>query len=159
LAVKLAPYSLLAILVFAVATNLEMVRPLIPLDYHSDEVRRLTAMFFHLISVPFVAASLSIRSGPVDRGLGDLAYPVYLLHWPMFVLAGLMVSATVVPLAIVLTAVSSLAMFWFVDRPLEAWRHQFVARRVVNPGDASSQSQPNSMTTGNHALPEALRIT
>jgi peptidoglycan/LPS O-acetylase OafA/YrhL len=159
LAVKLAPYSLLAIFAFAVATNLEIVRPLIPLDYHSDEVRRLTVMFFHLISLPFVAASLSIRSGSVDRALGDLAYPVYLLHWPMFVLAGLMVSGTVVPLAILLTAVLSLAMFWFVDRPLEAWRHEFVARRVVNSGDAGSQSQPNSTTPGNDALPEALRIT
>jgi peptidoglycan/LPS O-acetylase OafA/YrhL len=159
LAVKLAPWSLLAILVFAVAAYLEIGRTLIPQFYESDTVRRLTVMFFHFVSLPFVAASLSIRSGPVDRGLGDVVYPIYLLHWPLFLVAGLMVSVGVVPLALFLTAVLSFAIFWFVDRPLEAWRHEFVARRVVNPGNAGLQSQPNSMTPGNDALPEALRIT
>jgi hypothetical protein len=57
LAVRLAPYSLLVILVFGMATNLEIARPLIPLDYSSNDVRRLTVMFFHIISLPFIAAS------------------------------------------------------------------------------------------------------
>lgn len=130
LAVKLAPFSLIAVLVFAVATNFEVVKPLIPFDYTSNDVRRLTVMFFHLISLPFVAASLSIHSSPLDRAAGDLAYPVYLLHWPMFVLAKLLTSVAIVPLALALTAVSSLAVFRFVDRPLEAWRHAFVDKRA-----------------------------
>ena len=130
LAVKLAPFSLLAVLIFAVATNFEAVKPFIPFDYQSNDVRRLTVMFFHLISLPFVAASLSITSSPVDRALGDLAYPVYLLHWPMFVLAKLVTAVAIVPLALLLTTVLSLAVFRFVDRPLEAWRHAFVARRA-----------------------------
>lgn len=137
LAVKLAPWSLLAVLVFAIATNLEIVRSLIPLDNHSTEVRRLTSMIYHVLSLPLVAASLSTRSSVLDRGLGDLAYPVYLLHWPMFVLAGLMTPVATVPIALLLTLASSLVIFWLVDRPLEAWRHEFVRRRLERPGAGS----------------------
>jgi peptidoglycan/LPS O-acetylase OafA/YrhL len=76
--------------------------------------------------------------------LGDLAYPVYLLHWPMFALATMMTPVAVVPLALLLTVILSFAVFWFVDRPLEARRHQFVARRMdVAEGAPFSSPQSN----------------
>jgi peptidoglycan/LPS O-acetylase OafA/YrhL len=72
--------------------------------------------------MPYIAASLGKRSGRFDKVAGDLAYPLYLLHWPMFIAAARIAPGHIVPVAVVMTIAATLALSFAVDRPLEAWR-------------------------------------
>jgi len=82
--------------------------------------------------LPYAALSVAKVSSKTDRVLGDLAFPVYIAHWPVFVVASGLVSRWILP-AMLATAVVSLLLCALVDRPLERWRRAFVASRRARP--------------------------
>jgi peptidoglycan/LPS O-acetylase OafA/YrhL len=129
---RLAPISLAAVILLGVGA--EIVRPSPSLG---PSTSRFVVMLLSLVSLPYVAASLAKKSDPVDRKLGDLAYPIYLFHWPMFLVATKVSPEHRIWAALTLTLAISFALFWLVDRPLEAWRHAFVSRRAANPNAKS----------------------
>lgn len=81
-----------------------------------------------MTALPFAALSVGRRSSERDRMLGDLAFPVYVIHWPMFALTSLMFTHWVLP-ALIGTAAASWLLGGLVDRLSEQRRRQFIARR------------------------------
>jgi peptidoglycan/LPS O-acetylase OafA/YrhL len=81
--------------------------------------------FFWLAPLlPYVAHSLTLRSSRLDRRLGDLSYPLYLVHWPLIAAAKAQFGeslATKAGVALVALAVA-LALYGLVDRPIDALR-------------------------------------
>lgn len=85
--------------------------------------------------IPYTALSVTKISSKTDRMLGDLAFPVYIAHWPVFVVVSGLVNHWVAP-AMLATLVVSLLLWAFVDRPLERRRRAFVDRQRVAPAPA-----------------------
>jgi peptidoglycan/LPS O-acetylase OafA/YrhL len=101
----------------------------------------LLTVFYLLIPfarpIYLVAASLCLpgivllgRRNPLDKFLGELSYPIYLLHpiFTIFIIPGSTIWAEVV--AVVSTLALSAFFLFAVDRPVEAIRR----RRVENDG-------------------------
>ena len=107
-------------------------------------VARYVAIALSAVLLPYIAASVLRRSGAFDLWLGNLAYPIYLIHWPMFLVTKEMQHPVI--MAAVLTAGCSILFSLAIDRPLEALRRRFVASRraddeVVSPPSRGRQSR------------------
>lgn len=87
-----------------------------------------------MVLLPFVAWNVHQPSPPLDRHLGNLSFPLYLVHFPVIVLTvGLTSSALANKgAALVISVVATLVLYVFVDRRLERWRKTRMHRR----GDA-----------------------
>ena len=136
-AIRLAPVGLVTFVLVLLIPNLFGPVPL-------DSVWRFGVVVSAMIMLPYVAASLSKLPGRRDRTLGDLAYPVYLFHWPMFLIAARLAPEHSLGLALLLTAVVSVILLWLVDRPLEKWRHAFVDGRVRQRPEHVVMAHPGS---------------
>ena len=83
-------------------------------------------MAWCLVLVPYIAWNVRQSSPPVDRLLGDLSFPFYLLHFPVLSIGtavGLFAPDWAGKLAALLAAVTlTLLVYQFIDRPIEAWR-------------------------------------
>lgn len=82
----------------------------------------LFAFLWVLPILPYVATSLTLRSGQVDRHIGNLSYPLYLVHEPI-VLAIVPLGGMAMKLvAVALAAAATLSLYLLFDRPLERLR-------------------------------------
>ena len=125
-AVALSPYSLVALALCGIAAADATIGALIT----EHGLLRFAAIATGLLGLPYVAASLTRKSHAGDRVLGDLAYPVYLLHWPVkIVVVEWFPASFKLPVAITLTMILSLAVYALLDRPLEKLRRKFVEAR------------------------------
>jgi peptidoglycan/LPS O-acetylase OafA/YrhL len=124
--IRLAVPSLVAFVLLGVVPNI--VRPAFSLD----AISRFVVILLSSVSLPYIAASLAKKSDQADRMLGDLAYPVYLFHWPMYLIVAKIFPNQGLAMAVTLTAAVSIAVLWLVDRPIETWRRRLVSRRVVD---------------------------
>lgn len=69
------------------------------------------------------------RMSALDRFIGDLSYPIYLVHGPMFFAVQMLVSGRGVSLvAIVPTILASILLVVLVDRPMDAVRARLGSR-------------------------------
>lgn len=86
------------------------------------------AMLWMVPLLPYVAHSLTIRSTKLDRHLGNLSYPLYLVHFPIIaVLTGIYgTSLPVKACAIALGCVLALLVYWLFDRPVDKLRVKVV---------------------------------
>lgn len=130
---RMAHLSLAAFLAFTVATHLIpytstfLVKD-VPDPFHRD----IFSFFWMLPILPYIAHSLTLPSGGVDRKLGDLSYPIYLVHAP--IVMGLQqafgVSTPIKVLAIGLSLAVAVAVYFLADRPFDAMRQMiFESRR------------------------------
>jgi peptidoglycan/LPS O-acetylase OafA/YrhL len=100
-----------------------------PEPFHRD----IFAFFWMLPLLPYVVRSLNVKSGPLDRSLGDLSYPLYLVHWPLIAIVrehmgrGLDAKALAVLAAVLLT----LALYVVVDRPIDKVRRRLFEPRPI----------------------------
>ena len=82
--------------------------------------------------VPYVAASLHRPSGANDRILGDLSYPLYLVHMPMLIAMQEIYDWRTLPgvIGLILLTFAATYVFWrAVDRPAERMRKIVLASR------------------------------
>ena len=92
---------------------------------------RFDAILVGIVATPYIAATLLKKSSLLDRVLGDLAYPVYLLHWPAYIFAMRVASgSTVLPVALLTTVAFTAVVYLAIDRPIEALRRRFVASKA-----------------------------
>lgn len=82
------------------------------------------SFFWMLPLLPYVAHSLTVRSSKLDRRLGDLSYPLYLVHWPLIATVKAHYGLTLATKAGVAASavVVALALYSLVDRPVDALR-------------------------------------
>lgn len=98
----------------------------------------LFSMVWMLPLVPYIACSLHKRSSATDRHLGNLSYPFYLVHTA--VIAGLRFGFQGMLLKIVALAVTSLLsllIYWLFDRPVDKLRH-----RIFTPSAKMAATLP-----------------
>lgn len=126
---RIAKISLLA---FLVVTLLLAVLPatqaLMVKTREVPEGSDVFSMLWMLPLIPYIASSLHKRSDQIDRHLGNLSYPFYLVH--TVVIAGLRIGFQGIILkilALVVTGVVSLVIYWAVDRPAEKLRHRLLS--------------------------------
>ena len=74
--------------------------------------------------LPYVAHSLTIRSSRLDRHLGNLSYPLYLVHFTTVAVVVNWLGATLEAkaLAVALSCILALAIYWLLDRPIDRMR-------------------------------------
>ena len=83
------------------------------------------------IALPFIFAYT--RRNHTDRFIGEFSYPVYLLHWLVIdilrMLGSPWVDANLGALTCLLTLLASIALWFCVDRPIDAWRQTLSEKR------------------------------
>jgi len=80
------------------------------------------AMLWLTPLLPYVAGSLRLKSSPLDRHVGNLAYPLYLVHFPILHALGL-TSPVEKLLASALAFGVALLLYVLVDVPIEKGRY------------------------------------
>jgi peptidoglycan/LPS O-acetylase OafA/YrhL len=116
--VSLAAFAAATALIYAIPSlrgNLFKSQP----DFLQVDV---FAMIWLAPLLPYVAGSLRLKSSPLDRHVGNLAYPLYLVHFPIlhaFGLTGLGEKLLVSGLAFGV----ALLLYVLVDVPIEKGRY------------------------------------
>ena len=122
-------------LVFAALVVLPIFR-ILPL---LDSVVAVVFPFAFALFVPAVFASTSRLR--VDRWIGELSYPLYLVHF--FVLSVLVSLSVVVPsfVAVLLSVVAAAILVIAVDRPIEVYRQKRITAQLNKAGIAYSADE------------------
>ncbi len=89
------------------------------------------------LSLPVVARSVRESSAPMDRMMGDLAYPLYLFHWMprecYYALGGpsrpVWQAVALLLLNFAFAVAGAWVIYKMVDRPLDRLRSRWVAKR------------------------------
>jgi peptidoglycan/LPS O-acetylase OafA/YrhL len=102
-------------------------------------------VFIFPFALPFIFAHT--RKNTVDRMIGDLSYPIYLTHFIIIDLLRVTESPWVDrymgEFACLCTIAASVILWYFVDRPIDAWRQSLVGSvRRPRPEVAPSWSLP-----------------
>jgi peptidoglycan/LPS O-acetylase OafA/YrhL len=128
-AARLAPWSLAATVAVCAVAMIAGIpdRP----------TARALLLLASVLLAPYVAASVARVSDAGDKRLGDLAYPLYVIHMP----AGMLVSAVALPggsyARVAVAAAAAWALLRAVDIPLERRRQRFVCRAMRAAGGRS----------------------
>lgn len=94
------------------------------------------AFLWMLPLLPYVARSLRQRSSKLDRDLGNLSFPLYLVHFPLIAFtAQLGLGGWTKYAAVAVSVVVAVALYKLFDRPVDAWRLR------VTEGRATGQNQ------------------
>ena len=116
---------------FIVVTAVIMVSPLhefITVKSMHGLMRVDIFSFFWMLPVlPFVAWSLRMKSDRLDRHIGNLSYPLYLVHFSVIAMVADR-SLQGKALSIALAVLISLTVYALFDLPLERFRHSIVKR-------------------------------
>jgi peptidoglycan/LPS O-acetylase OafA/YrhL len=87
-----------------------------------------------IVAVPSLFAFT--RDNRFDRAIGELSYPVYILHFPILkMLSGFEVKG---PFnygtnAAILSILAGALVYLVIDRPVDRWRHRMVAKSAAAP--------------------------
>lgn len=83
------------------------------------------SMVWMLPLLPYVAASLAVRSSPLDRDVGNWSYPLYLIHVPL--IAFCVAHGQTKWLGVGLALILALALFYGPDRLFERGRRWLIS--------------------------------
>jgi peptidoglycan/LPS O-acetylase OafA/YrhL len=102
--------------------------------------------FSRIASVSFLMLTLALipflfqatKNQTLDRGLGELSYPIYVCHmlviwfldWAAALTSGVIRGIVIIAMTILM----SIALYWWIDRPVDSWRQRRVdAKRPLAP--------------------------
>jgi peptidoglycan/LPS O-acetylase OafA/YrhL len=124
-----ASCSLIGFLVFSLITAMSpFLSKATPDPFDHD----IWGFVWMLPLLPYVAHSLTLKSSRLDRHLGNLSYPLYLVHYPLIALATAHFGGSwTTKLAAVSVAFTvALLIYVIVDRPLDRWRVRLTESRA-----------------------------
>lgn len=124
---SLAAFAVLSLAFVAVPQTRAMLDSHLPNPIDQD----LFAFIWLLPLIPYVAHSLAIPSGEFDRHLGNLSYPLYLVHYPIIQLSSdaLGPGFSAKGVALLSSAVVACLLYWFFDRWTDRHRRAFFEGR------------------------------
>ena len=91
-----------------------------------DDARDMLAMVWSLPLLPYIAASLRLKSSPLDRHLGNLAFPFYLIHEVL--IQALRAQGWGKPMVAMACICAAFLLYVAVDLPIERFRHRLLGR-------------------------------
>lgn len=109
----------------------------------------LIAMVWMLPLIPYIEASLRVKSSPLDRHLGNLSYPFYLVHEPVILAAKPFGLSK--PLIALVAAGVAVAFYLLLDVPFEKWRYRLLDRLRRRQGQPQPAAVVASEKGGNLA--------
>ena len=101
---------------------------LIQLDFNNPWLNIFCYLFFALMLIPIFHYTSQSK---VDRFIGEMSYPVYLVHWPIIAYLitqhrGSWMWSLIIS---VITLVFALILYLFIDRKIEMFRQSFARKR------------------------------
>lgn len=109
---------------FAVMTALTCLTPFMLKSRPDPFDRDIYAALWMLPLLPYAARSLTVKGPRIDRDLGNLSYPLYLMHLPVLLLLRPLVGHSLGGRALIVVVAVSLAVLIYrlADRPIDKWR-------------------------------------
>ncbi|MDP3854857.1 acyltransferase [Phenylobacterium sp.] len=123
---SLAAFVILTVVAAVAPATRSFVDKTVADPFHRD----IFAFFWMLPLLPYVARSIAKPSGDLDRHLGNLSFPVYLVHYPI---AAYLVSHQTAPLvakpaALLATVLMAVGLYLVFDRPVDELRMRWTER-------------------------------
>jgi peptidoglycan/LPS O-acetylase OafA/YrhL len=112
---------------FFVCADISALRPQVILEGRARLINDdILGMGWAVLLIPYVGASLKKRSSNLDRMLGDSAYPLYLIHYPVFRLVEGILAPSLLTKAFsaIAAGIACACLYFFVDRPMESMRRE-----------------------------------
>lgn len=83
-----------------------------------DNKSSLEILFYFYLFILLPLASKLMKNFKIDRFLGDLSYPIYLIHFPLLIVFGKDSSL----ILIIFSIVSGVIIYWFFQRKIEKFK-------------------------------------
>ena len=127
-----------SLLAFGLVTVLTGFTPFLSKASPDPFDQDIYAFFWMLPLLPYVAHSLTRRSSALDRHLGNLSFPLYLVHFPLIALARVHFGdSEVVKLAAAgVACVVAVTLYVAIDRPIDRLRVWLTERPSPAPARA-----------------------
>ena len=101
--------------------------------------RDVYGLLWMLPMLPYVARSLTVKSGKVDRDLGNLSFPLYLVHPAViYALGALGVGAAGKGLVLFVSLLAAVAIYYTLDRPLDRARVRLTENSGRSPASKAA---------------------
>lgn len=134
-----APTERMAVLSLAAFAGVSFAVGLSPVMWKSQPDlidRDMFGLLWMLPLLPYVARSLAVRAGPLDRALGELSFPLYLVH-PMVIFAAAGSLSDAKPLLVSASLVVAAAVYYALDRPIDRWRRKVTETQTLRRAPAA----------------------
>ncbi|WP_345985250.1 acyltransferase [Sulfurimonas sp. HSL-1656] len=90
------------------------------------QIKNWTLYICTVVVIPYLFTAT--KSSKIDNFIGELSYPVYLIHVLMiFMLRALKLEASLVPFAVVLSVIGGIVLVKYIDMPIEKYRQSRVS--------------------------------